>query len=79
MIMAAVKEAGLTALPSQTNFVYVEVPDADAVQTAMRERGILIRGAYGPWTRYSRVSTGKLEDVARYAEALPQVIESMRT
>ena len=79
MIMAAVKEAGLTALPSQTNFVYVEVPDADAVQAAMRERGILIRGAYGPWTRYSRVSTGKLEDVARYAEALPQVIESMRT
>lgn len=78
MIMAAVKEAGLTALPSQTNFVYVEVPDADAVQAAMRERGILIRGAYGPWTRYSRVSTGKLEDVARYAEALPQVIESLR-
>ncbi|KEO86185.1 histidinol phosphate aminotransferase [Erythrobacter sp. JL475] len=79
MIMAAVKEAGLTALHSQTNFVYVEVPDADAVQDAMRERGILIRGAYGPWTQYSRVSTGKLEDVARYAEALPQVIDSLRT
>jgi len=79
MIMAAVKEAGLTALPSQTNFVYVEVPDADAVQTAMRERGILIRGAYGPWKQYSRVSTGKLEDVARYAGALPQVIDTLRT
>lgn len=79
MIMAAVKEAGLTALPSQTNFVYVEVPDADAVQAAMRERGILIRGAYGPWKQYSRVSTGKLEDVARYAAALPQVIDTLRT
>ncbi len=78
MIMDAVQQAGLTALPSQTNFVYVEVPDADAVQAAMRERGIAIRGAYGPWTRYSRVSTGMLADVERYARALPEVIEQMK-
>ncbi len=77
MILDAVAQAGLTALPSQTNFVYVEVPDADAVQAAMRERGIIIRGAYGEWTQYSRVSTGKLEDVARYAAALPEVIDSL--
>jgi len=78
MIMDAVATAGLTALPSQTNFVYVEVPDADAVQAAMRERGISIRGAYGKWTQYSRVSTGMLADVERYAKALPQVIESLK-
>ncbi|MEE4153496.1 MAG: histidinol-phosphate transaminase [Erythrobacter sp.] len=77
MIMDAVKEAGLTALPSQTNFVYVKVPDADAVQSAMRERGISIRGAYGPWTQYSRVSTGMLADVERYAKALPEVIDTL--
>ncbi|MDJ0979678.1 MAG: aminotransferase class I/II-fold pyridoxal phosphate-dependent enzyme [Erythrobacter sp.] len=77
MIMDAVKTAGLTALPSQTNFVYVEVPDADAVQAAMKERGISIRGAYGKWTQYSRVSTGKLADVERYAKALPEVISSL--
>ena len=77
MILDAVKTAGVTALPSQTNFVYVIVPDADAVQKAMAERNISIRGAYGPWTHYSRVSTGKLEDVARYAEALPQIIEQL--
>lgn len=78
MIMDAVAKSGLTALPSQTNFVYVEVPDADAVQAAMKERGISIRGAYGKWTQYSRVSTGMLADVERYAKALPEVIGSLK-
>ncbi|MEL7319668.1 MAG: histidinol-phosphate transaminase, partial [Pseudomonadota bacterium] len=76
MIMEAVAKAGLTALPSQTNFVYVEVPDADAVQKAMMDRGIRIRGAYGKWTQYSRVSTGMIADVERYAKALPEVIDT---
>ncbi|MEM6584127.1 MAG: histidinol-phosphate transaminase [Pseudomonadota bacterium] len=78
MIMDAVAKSGLTALPSQTNFVYVEVPDADAVQKAMMDRGIRIRGAYGKWTQYSRVSTGMLADVERYAKALPEVIDALR-
>ena len=41
----------------------------------MAQRGISIRGAYGPWKGYSRVSTGKLEDVARYAGALPELAQ----
>ena len=78
MILDAVAKAGLTALPSQTNFVYVVVPDADAVQAAMAERDIAIRGAYGEWTQYSRVSCGLMEDVSRYAAALPEVIDQLR-
>ena len=70
MIMAAVKQAGLTALPSQTNFVFVKVPDANALRDAMATKGIAIRGAYGALNGYSRVSTGKLPDVARYTAAL---------
>lgn len=77
MIVAAVAEAGLTALPSQTNFVFVAVPDADALRDAMAQRGIAIRGAYGAWTGYSRVSTGRLEDVARYTAALPELAERL--
>lgn len=73
MILDAVAKAGLKALPSQTNFVFVEVPDADALRDAMAGRGIAIRGAYGSWKGYSRVSTGRLEDVARYAAALPEL------
>ncbi|MEM6858410.1 MAG: histidinol-phosphate transaminase [Pseudomonadota bacterium] len=78
MIMDAVSKSGLSALPSQTNFVYVEVPDADAVQAGMKERGISIRGAYGKWTQYSRVSTGMIADVERYAKALPEVIGTLK-
>jgi len=78
MIMAAVKAAGLTALPSQTNFVYVKVPDADKVRKAMAERNVLIRGAYGDWTQYSRVSCGRIEDVKRYCDALPGVVDGLK-
>ncbi|MCW2351582.1 pyridoxal phosphate-dependent aminotransferase [Sphingobium sp. B12D2B] len=77
MILDAVARAGLTALPSQTNFVFVKVPDADALDRAMRERNIVIRGAFGEWAQYSRVSVGHLHDVSRYAEALPNIIELM--
>ncbi|HEX5257727.1 MAG TPA: histidinol-phosphate transaminase [Sphingomicrobium sp.] len=71
MILDATKRLGLEALPSQANFVFVRVPDADAVKTRMAERGIIIRGAYGKWKNWSRVSTGRIEDVQRYAAALP--------
>lgn len=77
MIIDAVAKAGLTALPSQTNFVFVAVPDANALRDAMAKRGISIRGAYGAWAGYSRVSTGKLDDVARYTAALPELAASL--
>ncbi|MCJ2186702.1 pyridoxal phosphate-dependent aminotransferase [Novosphingobium beihaiensis] len=69
-IMDAVKSCGLTALPSDTNFVYVKVPDADALFKAMAEARVDIRPAYGKWKQWSRVSTGKMEDVQRYAKVL---------
>jgi histidinol-phosphate aminotransferase len=71
MILDTTKRLGLETLPSQANFVFVRVPDADAVKAQMAERGIIIRGAYGKWKNWSRVSTGKIEDVRRYAAALP--------
>lgn len=76
IILDAVRRAGLTALPSQTNFVYVKVPDADLLQKGMAAQNIMIRGAYGRWTQYSRVSTGRIEDVKRYAAALPAVLRA---
>ena len=79
MIMDAARKAGLTALPSQTNFVFVKVPDANALRDAMAARGILIRGAYGSLNGHSRVSTGRLADVARYAAALPELADKLWT
>lgn len=77
ILLDGVKKAGCTALPSQANFLYVKVPEAigaDAVQKAMAARGVEIRPAYGKWKQWSRVSCGKIEDVKRYAAALPEVI-----
>jgi histidinol-phosphate aminotransferase len=76
MILDAVRRARLEALPSQANFVFVKVPDADVIKNRMADRGIVIRGAYGKWTQWSRVSTGKIEDVERYAAALPEMTRS---
>jgi histidinol-phosphate aminotransferase len=77
ILAEAATRAGLETLPSATNFVYVKVPDADRLQKAMEARNILIRGSYGPrWTEWSRVSCGKLEDVARYADALPALVRA---
>ena len=76
IILEATKKLGLETLPSQANFVFVRVPDADAVAKRMAERKIIIRGAYGKWTQWSRVSTGKIEDVKRYAAALSAVLNS---
>ena len=77
IIMQAVQSCGLTALPTQTNFIFVDTPDADAVKDGMFARGIVIRGAFGKWKTYSRVSVGKREDMERYAKALPEVLEEI--
>ncbi len=70
MVSEAVKAAGLTHLPSETNFIYVKVPDAEALRAAMAEQQVMIRGPYGELTEWSRVSMGKIADVERYCMAL---------
>jgi histidinol-phosphate aminotransferase len=76
MILDATRGLGLQTLATQANFVFVRVPDADVVHARMAERGIVIRGAYGKWKNWSRVSTGKIEDVRRYVAALPGAVRA---
>jgi histidinol-phosphate aminotransferase len=76
IILDATRRLGLQTLPTQANFVFVKVPDADAFKARMADRNIIIRGAYGKWKNWSRVSTGKIEDVHRYAEALPAALRA---
>jgi histidinol-phosphate aminotransferase len=40
----------------------------------MEAKGIMVRGAYGKWSRWSRVSMGKIEDVQRYVAAIPTAL-----
>lgn len=79
MVTQAATEVGLTPLPSQTNFVFVNLGglDAEIFRQKMAARNVLIRGIYGDYTHWSRVSMGRLEDVERYVKALPAVLDEM--
>lgn len=75
MIIEAARAQGLSYLPSQANFVFIDVGrDANWVRKRMEERSIFIRGVYQGYATWSRVSTGRLEDLARYVAALPEVL-----
>ncbi|MDX2236209.1 MAG: histidinol-phosphate transaminase [Hyphomonadaceae bacterium] len=74
MAIAGLRAAGLSYLPTEANFIYVNVPDAAAFQRKMAARGVQIRGPYGALTQWSRVSMGKLEDVERYVRAIPEAL-----
>ena len=80
IIMDAVKTNGLSALPSTTNFVFVNLGDdgdANAFRKAMEEQDVLIRGQYRTYQQWSRVSTGRIEDVKKYAAAVPKALDEM--
>ena len=79
MVLAALKENGLKALPSQTNFLFVDLGDmnADKFQEEMAKENVLIRGIYRDYSNWSRVSMGRLEDVQMYVDALPKVLARM--
>ncbi|HIF19771.1 MAG TPA: histidinol-phosphate aminotransferase family protein [Gammaproteobacteria bacterium] len=79
MVNEAVQLNGLTALPSQTNFVFVNLGniDADDFRDEMLKRKVLIRGKYGNFNNWSRVSMGNIEDVQRYVDAIPEVLNSL--
>jgi histidinol-phosphate aminotransferase len=75
MVSTRLRALGLEYLTSEANFLYVKVPgSAEDVRRKLEERGILVRGIYGQYTPWSRVSMGRIEDVERYCKALPEVI-----
>lgn len=79
LVMDGLKANGLTALPSSTNFIFVDLGkgDAELFRAAMAEKDIHIRGIYRTYTNWSRVSMGKIADVQRYVDAIPQALETM--
>ncbi len=75
MVVDAAQSLGLRTLPSQTNFVFVDVKnDANAFRDEMRRRDIHIRGAYHGLPSWSRVSMGRLDDLKRYVAAMPAAL-----
>jgi histidinol-phosphate aminotransferase len=80
MVLEGLHAAGLNALPSSTNFMFVDLGDlnAEVFRQKMAERNVLIRGIYRDYTNWSRVSMGRLEHVKMYVDALAPVLEEMR-
>ncbi len=79
MIDLALKENGLSALPSQSSFMFVDLGNINAedFRQEMANENILIRGIYQDYINWSRVSVGKINDVKKYIDALPKVIASL--
>ncbi|MEQ9507276.1 MAG: histidinol-phosphate transaminase [Hyphomonas sp.] len=75
MINATLDTLGLERLNSQTNFVYFKSgKEANDVQKAMSAKLISVRGQYMDYSGWTRVSTGKIEDVERFCKALPEIV-----
>ena len=75
-LYAACRTAGLDYVPSQTNFVFVNVRrDANLFAADILKKGVKVRGAdYPPYTNYSRISAGRLEELDYFAKVLPSVV-----
>lgn len=75
LVAQGLAKVGLTALPSATNFMYVDVKEsAESFREKMARRGVMVRGIYREHKRWSRVSMGHIEDVKRYVAALPEIV-----
>lgn len=77
MTVAALRGLGIESLPSQTNFVYFKSgKSANALQHTLRASNVQIRGQYMDYDAWSRVSMGRLQDVARFCQTLPEAINA---
>lgn len=70
-------EAGITVLPSATNFLFVRAAeDAAPIQQALREEGILVRHFSAPRLKaWLRVTVGTTEDMRTVTDALIRLIK----
>lgn len=69
---ARLQESGIEVLKSATNFLFVKAgEDADPVQKALREEGILVRHFGSPRLKsWLRVTIGTTEDMEKVTDAL---------
>jgi histidinol-phosphate aminotransferase len=79
MIEEGLRSVGLSALPSATNFLFVDLGNLNAndFQSSMAARNVLVRGVYRDYDNWSRVSMGRLEHVQMYVDALPAALEEL--
>jgi hypothetical protein len=65
---------GLTYIPSETNFVMVDVgQNSSSVQSQLSSQGILVRRGWG-MDNWLRVSTGTMADMIAFVNALEEIL-----
>jgi histidinol-phosphate aminotransferase len=68
-------EIGLEYIPSHTNFVFFRTgQNIEGLIPKMRDHNVLIGRPFPPLTDWCRISTGKMEDMYRFGEALKKVM-----
>ncbi|MAK61688.1 MAG: classes I and II aminotransferase [Ponticaulis sp.] len=78
MVTATLDTLGMEYLPSQTNFVYFKSgKEANALQKAMADKMISVRGQYMDYNEWTRVSMGFVEDVEKFCKTLPDAVASI--
>jgi len=77
MVNATFRRHGIEPLPSQTNFVYANIErNADTFAAQMADKNVIIRGAYEGYDSYSRVSMGRIEELAIFDRAFGEIYGS---
>jgi histidinol-phosphate aminotransferase len=74
---AALNELKLSYVPSQGNFILVDVGDAAAINTKLLHKGVIVRpcGGFG-LPKHIRITIGTDEQMAKCVKALSEVIKS---
>ncbi|WP_224489459.1 pyridoxal phosphate-dependent aminotransferase [Robertkochia flava] len=74
MICATLDELNLEYLPSQTNFVFFHSGrPIHELHRSMMDQGVQIGRPFPPYTDWCRISTGTLEEVGLFTDALKKV------
>ncbi|TVP51424.1 MAG: aminotransferase class I/II-fold pyridoxal phosphate-dependent enzyme [Mongoliibacter sp.] len=75
MIESTLDELGLDYLPSQANFVFFNAKqDVSNLAVKMLEKGVIIGRPFPPMNNWCRISTGTVEEVAFFNQALKELL-----
>ena len=71
-------ELGFTVVPSHANFVFADIRrDARAFQAACLERGVMVGRPFAPFTTWTRVSIGTMEEMRGAASVFRSILGSV--
>lgn len=78
MVVDTFRRNGIEPLASQANFVFADIGrNGRDFQRRMAERKILIRGRFGQYPNYIRVSMGKIEDIEVFQRVFTEVFRGV--